>query len=85
MSEDIAPRRPVTAALAVEAIALLQLPAVTTSAIRTWAHRGKITKYGLNWDGHMEYELVDIVRLCTARRGRPRAAAGARGLNLGEL
>lgn len=55
--------RPVTAAMAVQCIDLLQLPATTASTIRTWADRGKVTKYGRDQFGLQKYELSDIIRM----------------------
>lgn len=60
-----APRetRPVTARDAVAMIAMMNLPPVTQAAIRKWAERGKVRKYGLDQSRRQKYELHDIVRM----------------------
>lgn len=59
--------RPVTAAMAVQCIDLLQLPAVNTATIRKWAERGHVAKYGVGQDGLQKYELHDIIRMVSSK------------------
>lgn len=70
--EDNLKQRPVTAAMAVQCIEMMNLPPVTTATIRKWAERGKVRKYGLDQYGLMKYDLTDIVRLAA---GKESAAA----------
>lgn len=60
--------RPVTAAMAVQCIALLQLPDVNPSTIRTWAERGRVRRYGLDQYGLQKYELADIIAMVSANQ-----------------
>lgn len=57
--------RPVTAAMAVQCIEMLQLPPVKPGTIRQWANRGTVRKYGLDQYGSQKYELHDIIRMVT--------------------
>lgn len=58
--------RPVTAAMAVECIDLLQLPSVNPATIRQWAKRDKVRTYGLDQHGLQKYELSDIIRMVSS-------------------
>lgn len=51
----------VTAAMAIDALTMLNYPPVTPSTIRKWAERGKVKKYGRDQFGHQKYELRDII------------------------
>lgn len=60
--------RPVTAAMAVQCVDLLQLPAVKKETIRKWAQRGQVKCYGLDQSGLQKYELHDIIRMASTGR-----------------
>ena len=55
--------RPVTATMAMQCIELLQLPPTNQAAIRKWAERGKVRRYGLDQYGLQKYELNDIIQM----------------------
>lgn len=58
--------RPVTAAMAVQCIELLQLPSLNPATIRKWAERGKVRRYGRDQYGLQKYELQDIIRMVSS-------------------
>lgn len=59
--------RPVTAAMAVQCIDLLQLPGTSVAMIRKWAERGHVKKYGVDQTNCQRYELHDIIRMVSTK------------------
>lgn len=55
--------RPVTAAMAVQCVELLQLPPLKKETLRKWAERGHVRKLGLDQYGLQKYDLDDIIRM----------------------
>lgn len=69
--DDGSATKPATAATAELALSVIEgASPVMASTIRTWAHRGKVRKYGLNAEGKRLYDLDDIIRLATAKDPR---------------